>query len=178
MVSIIAAYTNNRVLGMDGDLPWDLPIDRDRFTKITDSSTVIMGRKTYESIAKNSSKPLSNRRNIVISRTLTKVIDGFELTDTLDKALKMSNSSNSEEEVFVIGGGNLFDYALRNNLVDEMYLTEIDADIKGDAYFPEFDKTKWIEVSRKSVPKNSQNIYDVSFVVLMKITSASTKIDL
>lgn len=52
MVSIIAAYTNNRVLGMDGDLPWDLPIDRDRFTKITDSSTVIMGRKTYESIAK------------------------------------------------------------------------------------------------------------------------------
>ena len=178
MVSIIAAYTNNRVLGMDGDLPWDLPIDRDRFTKITDGSTVIMGRKTYESIAKNSSKPLSNRRNIVISRTLTKVIDGFELTDTLDKALKMSNSSNSEEEVFVIGGGNLFDYALRNNLVDEMYLTEIDADIKGDTYFPEFDRTKWIEVSRKFVPKNSQNIYDVSFVVLMKITSASTKIDL
>ncbi len=163
---------------MDGDLPWDLPIDRDRFTKITDGSTVIMGRKTYESIAKNSSKPLSNRRNIVISRTLTKVIDGFELTDTLDKALKMSNSSNSEEEVFVIGGGNLFDYALRNNLVDEMYLTEIDADIKGDTYFPEFDRTKWIEVSRKFVPKNSQNIYDVSFVVLMKITSASTKIDL
>lgn len=163
---------------MEGDLPWDLPIDRDRFTKITDGSTVIMGRKTYESIAKNSSKPLSNRRNIVISRTLTKVIDGFELTDTLDKALKMSNSSSSEEEVFVIGGGNLFDYALRNNLVDEMYLTEIDADIKGDAYFPEFDKTKWIVVSRKSVPKNSQNNYDISFVVLMKITSASTKIDL
>ena len=163
---------------MDGDLPWDLPIDRDRFTKITDGSTVIMGRKTYESIAKNSSKPLSNRRNIVISRTLTKVIDGFELTDTLDKALQMSNSHNSEEEVFVIGGGNLFDYALRYNLVDEMYLTEIDADIKGDTYFPEFDRTKWIEVSRKFVPKNSQNIYDVSFVVLMKITSASTKIDL
>jgi len=59
-----------------------------------------------------------------------------------------------------------------------MYLTEINADIEGDAYFPEFDKTKWIEVSRKSVPKNSQNNYDVTFVVLMKITSASTKIDL
>ena len=59
-----------------------------------------------------------------------------------------------------------------------MYLTEIDANIKGDAYFPEFDKTKWIEVSRKSVPKNSQNTYDVSFVVLMKIASSSTQIDL
>jgi dihydrofolate reductase len=174
MISIIAAYTTNRVIGNHGNIPWKLPADMQHFRRVTTGNAVIMGRRTYEAFA----KALPSRRNIVISRKLTSVRDGFELVGSLDEALQACNVDSEDTEVFIIGGAQLYQAALDSGRVDNMYLTEIDASIEGDTYFPAFDTADWIEASRKSVPQDVANKYDMTFVVWLRIRGGVSSIEL
>ncbi len=178
MISIIAAYTNNRVIGNNNQLPWNLPLDKAHFNKITDGATVIMGRHTYESIYSHRQKPLINRRNIVVSSSLNSVHDGFELATSLKQALAATSALSPTEEVFIVGGSGLYKYCLDRGIVDHMYLTEIDADIVGDRFFPVYDKGDWIEISKKVVPKGPGNNYGLTFLVLMRKDYDSKAIEL
>lgn len=137
---IIAALSRNRVIGKNGTIPWHISEDLKRFKRITTGHTVLMGRKTYESMG----KPLANRRNLVLT---SKTIPGVETFSSLGEALQ---SLADQEKVFVIGGGELFAQVLES--ADEMHLTLVDRDVEGDAFFPPFEhlvgKT-YKEVSRE-----------------------------
>ncbi|MGD1045280.1 MAG: dihydrofolate reductase [Bacteroidota bacterium] len=124
---IIAAIANNRVIGKNGTVPWHIPEDLARFKQLTTGHTVIMGRKTYDSL----DRPLSNRVNIVIT---SNVINGVTSYPSLDFALQ---ALSSKKEVFVIGGGRLFADALK--LADELRLTLVDRDVDGDTFFPPYE---------------------------------------
>ena len=124
---IIAAIANNRVIGKNGVVPWHIPEDLARFKQLTTGHTVIMGRKTYDSL----DRPLSNRVNIVIS---SRVINGVTSYPSLDFALQ---ALRNKKEVFVIGGGRLFAEALK--LADELCLTLVDREVDGDTFFPPYE---------------------------------------
>ena len=178
MLSIIAAYSSNRVIGNNNNIPWSLPADRALFNRITDSATVIMGRNTYQSIYDNSKKPLAGRRNIVVSTTLLHVHDGFELVSNLKAALKLSGAESPEEEVFIIGGGVLYTHCLDLGIVDNMYLTEVNATIEGDSFFPMFNTDDWLELSKKTILKDADNEFDFTFRVLVHKDHDSNAIEI
>ena len=124
---IIAAIAHNRVIGKKGTIPWHIPEDLARFKQLTIGHTVIMGRKTYDSL----DRPFPNRVNIVIS---SRIINGVKSYPSLDFALQ---ALNNEKEVFVIGGGRLFADALK--LADELRLTLVDREVDGDTFFPPYE---------------------------------------
>ncbi|MBI3005172.1 MAG: dihydrofolate reductase [Ignavibacteriales bacterium] len=124
---IIAALSRNRVIGKNGRIPWHISEDLKRFKRITTGHTVLMGRKTYESMG----KPLANRRNVVLT---SMTIPGVETFSSLGEALQ---GLAGQEKVFVIGGGELFAQVLES--ADEMHLTLVDKDVEGDAFFPPFE---------------------------------------
>jgi dihydrofolate reductase len=133
-ISIIAALSRNGVIGADNRLPWRLPEDLARFKRLTLEHSVIMGRKTFESIG----KPLPKRRNIVLTRNATNLPAGVTVARSLDEAFELTSG---EEEVFVAGGAEIYRQTLER--ANRMYLTRIHADIEGDAYFPAFDESAW-----------------------------------
>jgi dihydrofolate reductase len=178
MLSLISAFTNNRVIGNKNQLPWKIPLDKTHFNRITNGATIIMGRNTYESIYSHHQSPLINRRNIVVSTTLKSVPDGFELVSNLRQALAISNATSPDEEVFIVGGSGLYKYCLDHSIIDHMYLTKIDADISGDRFFPEYDERDWLEISKKVVPKGEGNPYNLTFVVLVRKDYDSKAIEL
>jgi dihydrofolate reductase len=141
-VTIIAAVAKNNVIGKDNDLIWDLPDDMKFFTRKTKGKTVIMGRKNYDSIPEKY-RPLPNRRNIVITRSEEFQANDCEVVNSIEEALELAKD---DEEVFVIGGGQIYKLALDKKLVDKMYLTEIQTAFDGDAFFPNFDKSEWTEI--------------------------------
>jgi dihydrofolate reductase len=125
---ILAAVAHNRVIGNNGKMPWYIPEDLQHFKQLTTGHTILMGRKTFESIG----HPLPHRRNIVLSSQL---ISGIETFSSLDAAF---HAFASEEKVFIIGGGAVFAQTLL--LADEFYLTLIDKDFAGDTFFPEYEQ--------------------------------------
>jgi dihydrofolate reductase len=125
---LIAAIARNRVIGKNGKLPWHIPEDLARFKQLTTGHTVIMGRKTFDSL----DKPFPNRVNIVIT---SNVINGVKSYPSLEFALQ---ALNNEKEVFVIGGGRVYTNALR--FADELRLTLLDRDVDGDTYFPPYQE--------------------------------------
>ena len=129
MLALIVAHTRNRVIGRDGRLPWNIPGDLHRFRDLTMGNAVIMGRVTYEEIG----HPLPGRLNIVVSRTQRYEGKNLCTASSLDEAIALAGN----RDAFVSGGARLFAEAL--NLVDVMYVTEIDADVPGDVFFPKFD---------------------------------------
>ena len=140
LVSLVAALARNRVIGAGNRLPWHLPEDLKRFKRLTTGAPVIMGRKTHESIG----KPLPGRRNIVVTRQPGASWHGCEVVHSLEAALAAAGDA---PEAFVIGGAEL--YALALPRADRMYLTLVDADHAGDAWFPEFDPADWRETARE-----------------------------
>ena len=130
IISIIAAMSLNRAIGYKGKIPWHIPGEQQRFKQITWGHTIIMGRKTYESIG----KPLPGRTNIVITRHKKYKAPGSIVVHSLEPALK--NCPPNETETFIIGGEQIFRLALP--LVQRIYLTTIQQEIAGDAFFPEF----------------------------------------
>jgi dihydrofolate reductase len=134
MVSLIAAVSENGVIGVDNKLPWYIPDDLKRFKKLTSGNVVIMGRKTYESLG----KPLPNRLNIVISRNKDLVIPGCLVFNNLSKAIK---KAGSDKEIFIIGGGEIYRKGII--LADKIYLTKVHQEVKGDTTFPEI--VEWDE---------------------------------
>ncbi len=147
IVSAIAAMAANRVIGRDGGLPWRLPQDFKYFKDKTMGHIMVMGRKTFESFG----KPLPGRLHVVITRQRDYRAPGAHVFSTLDEALNFCASKTSEwgDEVFVVGGGEIYREALPRT--DRIYLTEIQAEFPGDARFPEFDKSSYKEVSRRPI---------------------------
>lgn len=163
-ISMIAAVSANGVIGKDNDLAWHLPDDMKYFKQTTAGHHVLLGRKNWESIPLKW-RPLPNRPNIVITRNDQYKADGGTVTDSLENALHIARSAN-EEEAFIIGGGEI--YRLGIPLSDRMYITEIAADVEGDTYFPDWDKSQWKEISRQHHAVDEKHAFAFDFVVYDK----------
>lgn len=158
IVSLVFAVARNGVIGRDNDLPWRLPDDLKRFKAITLGKPVVMGRKTFESIG----RPLPGRENRVITRQLGFEAPGCRVFANLEEAL-----TGPEDEVMVIGGGQIYAEALP--LAGRLYLTEVEVEVEGDAYFPEIDPVEWREVSRETHAPDERHAYAFVFRVLERI---------
>lgn len=141
-LSLIAAMAKNRVIGNRGDLPWHEPEDLAHFKRTTSGHAVIMGRKTAESLK---FRPLPKRRNLVVTRQQGLTLPGFEVFTDLDSAIAAARTSDAEP--FIIGGGEL--YALALPQITTMYLTVVDREHDGDAFFPPFPEDEWQERERR-----------------------------
>ena len=143
MIYHVVAVSKNGVIGKDGKLPWHFPADLKFFKNLTTGHTVIMGRKTFDSIG----KPLPNRENIVISRQSRSGMPGVEFVTSIDAALKRAQKG----EVFIIGGDSIYRETI--GLVDGIYLTRISQDYEGDAFYPGVP-AGFKEVSRQALQEN------------------------
>jgi dihydrofolate reductase len=164
IISLIAALTKNRVIGKNNDLPWYLPDDMKFFMQTTKGHHTIMGRKNYESIPEKF-RPLPNRTNIVITHQPSFKAPGCIVVNSIERGLDISRN-NGERETFVIGGAEI--YRLGMPYAKRLYLTEIDAVIEGDTFFPDVDQNEWHEVSRKNHPADERHPYSFDFVVYEK----------
>lgn len=153
MISIIVATDKNNLIGKDNDLPWRIPADLAYFKKVTLGSTIVMGRKTYESIG----KPLPKRRNIILSRQEFHA-DGCETLHSIEEVERFNVDG---EELFIIGGAHIFKETLP--IADFLYLTYIDEEFEGDTYFPEVNEHDWELVSSEKGIKDEKNPYDYYF---------------
>ncbi len=164
-LSLVWAMAQNRVIGRNNKLPWYLPEDLKYFKRITLGKPVIMGRKTYDSIG----KPLPGRISIVVTRNPHWSAEGVKTVDSLAAARKLCEhieEIDGTNEAMVIGGAEI--YAQAMPLADRLYLTEVHANVEGDAVFPEFDRGDWVEVSREDFEASGPNPYNYSFLVLDK----------
>lgn len=134
MIALIAGLTKNRIIGKGGSLPWHIPEDLKNFKRLTSGHTIIMGRKTYESIG----RPLPNRNNIVVSRTMEPK-EGIEVCSSFEEA--MDKAGQKEGDTFIIGGTSMFAEGLA--VADTLYLSWVKKDYEGDTYFPAFDANDW-----------------------------------
>ena len=146
MLSLIAAVARNGVIGKDNQLLWHLPGDMRHFRETTRGKPVIMGRKTWESLPE-AFRPLPGRHNIVVSRDPAYQASGATLAGSLADALRQAEAKTNAEELFIIGGAELYRQALP--LADRLYLTEIEQDFDGDVFFPEVQPQDWEEISRQ-----------------------------
>ncbi len=143
MMTLIAAVARNGVIGKDNTLPWHLPEDLKHFKQLTTGQTVIMGRKTWESLPERF-RPLPGRLNIVVTRNPAYRAEGATVVGSLAEAQNVGAGKTA----YIIGGAELYTHALP--LAQRLELTEIDADIDGDARFPAFDRSAWREVRREA----------------------------
>lgn len=149
----------NRVIGKDGKLPWHLSADLKRFKQLTMGHHIVMGRKTWESIG----RLLPGRQHVIITRQTGYSVPGAKVVDSIEAALA---ASRDDDEVFIIGGGEI--YALALPRTDRILLTEIDRDFDGDAWFPELPEGVWKETDRLSARDEASGL-DYSYVTLERI---------
>ncbi len=143
-IILIAAVADNNVIGRDNDLPWYIPEDLKHFKKLTSEHTVVMGRNTYESIVSRISKPLPNRKNIVItSQADYEVLDGVVVMTNMDKVIELA----TKEDVYIIGGNTLYQATLPE--ADVLEITHVHQEPEGDTYFPKVDWEQWEETARE-----------------------------
>lgn len=162
-LALIWAMSRNRTIGRNNALPWHLSEDLQYFKRVTMGKPIIMGRKTWESIG----RPLPGRTNIVITKDLEFTAAGIKVVHSLDEARSLAESIgliDGADEAVVIGGAQI--YALALPLADRLYLTQVHAEVEGDAHFPLFDLTQWEELGREDFSAAGPNPYDYSFVVL------------
>jgi dihydrofolate reductase len=153
IISLMVAYSKNRVIGKDNQLLWRLSDDLKNFKRVTSGHHIIMGRKTYESIG----RPLPNRTNVIITRNVDFKASGCEVVHSLHEAIELAKN-NGESEVIITGGGEIYRQALE--LIQKAYITEVDCEIDGDAYFPEFDFSHWnskVTIEHEQDEKNQYN---------------------
>lgn len=156
-LSIVVACSKNRVIGRGLELPWRLPNDLKRFKALTLGHPVIMGRKTFESIG----RPLPDRKNIVITRQKDFCPQGVETVGSMEEALELCRLV---DEVFIIGGGEIYKMALPQ--VNRIYLTLVDAEIDGDVFFPDWTTKGFSEVSEEFHPADEKHAFAFRFLVL------------
>lgn len=164
IATIIAAVAENHVIGKDNDLIWDLPDDMQFFKDKTKGKTVIMGRRNYESIPPKY-RPLPNRRNIIITRKEKYNAPNCEVVNSIEAALELASK---DDEVFIIGGGQIYNLALQKGLVDKMYITEIEMAFDGDAFFPQFNKANWNERTIAFHPTDEKHKASFTFKEFLK----------
>ena len=155
IISHLVAVSNNGVIGVDNDLPWNLKADLAHFREYTLNKTIVMGRKTFESIG----RPLPKRTNYVVSRTIES-IPGAHVFKSLDDAFKSaeSNSNEADNELVIIGGGYLFRDTI--DTFNKLLITRVDCDIEGDVFYPELDLLKWSLLNTESFNKDHENDYN------------------
>ena len=155
--SLVVAMSRNRVIGRDNQLPWRLPADLAFFKRITIGKPVIMGRKTYESIG----KPLPGRHNLVVTRQAGYAAPGCTVVPSMEAAYRAAGDA---AEVSIIGGSSIFEEALPE--ADVIYLTEVDAEVAGDVYFPPFDRTRWRETELERHAADERHAYQFRILKL------------
>jgi dihydrofolate reductase len=153
MVTIIVAMDNRGLIGVDNGLPWRLSADLQHFKKLTSGNAIIMGRVTWDSLG----RPLPHRHNIVITRNSEFRAEGCTVVSSLEEAIKVSG----EDKAFIIGGAQIYKLAL--DLADEMILTKVDTEAKGDTWFPEIDCDKWELVCVETHQADAKNEHDYNF---------------
>ena len=166
MIAAIVAMSPERVIGLDGNLPWHYPVDLKRFRNVTLGTTVIMGRKTFESIG----RPLPGRHNIIITRNSEYHMDDCAVVYDFQAALKEAGDfaeQNGKSDIFIIGGAEVYRQAI--DFADKAYITEVHADFDGDAVFDMLDLSNWKEISR-DYHSNETSDLPYSFVVLTRIS--------
>jgi dihydrofolate reductase len=159
IITIVVAISENHVIGKDNKLLWYLPNDLKHFKNITTGHTVIMGRKTYDSVG----KPLPNRRNIIITRQAI-IIPGCEVVNSIEAALALGAGEN---EVFIVGGAEIYKEAIK--IIDRIYLTIVHKEFEGDSFFPEINKDEWKEVSHEDYEPDHKNSLPYSFITLERV---------
>jgi dihydrofolate reductase len=156
MTTLVVAIAKNRAIGLNNQMPWHLPEDLQHFKKTTFGHTLIMGRKTFESIG----KPLPGRRTIVLTRDSTWRHDGCETANSLAKALQLAGTT-PERHPFIVGGANVYEQAIKEGLVDLMVVTEIAIEPNADAFFPEINQLQWPETSREQFESKTGLKYSI-----------------
>ena len=164
--ALIAAVARNGVIGANNALPWRLPADLRRFRSLTTGHSIVMGRKTWESLG----RPLPERQSIVVTRSPRYGAAGALVVTSLDAALA---AAALPAPVFCIGGGELYRAAFPH--ADALYLTEIDRDFDGDASFPAFDRRVWRETARESHASDSPGGFAYAFVTYRRNTAAAAR---
>ncbi|MBE6186555.1 MAG: dihydrofolate reductase [Alistipes sp.] len=159
MISIIVAVAQNGVIGDKNSLLWHISEDMRFFKRTTSGHPVIMGRKTYESLG----RPLPNRTNVVISRTLGE-LEGCTVVRSLEEAIALFPT---EEEVFVIGGAQI--YALALNVADRFYLTRVGHDYEGDTSFPTWNESEWRLISREAYEQGEKYPHPFAFEIYERV---------
>ncbi|GAB1531705.1 MULTISPECIES: dihydrofolate reductase [Brevibacillus] len=152
MISLIVAYARNQVIGKDGDMPWHLPADLKNVKELTTGKTIVMGRKTFESIG----KPLPNRRNVVLTRSQDFHPEGVNVVHTKEEVLAMG-------DVIIFGGSEIYRQFL--DVVDRLYITEIDLETEGDTFFPAWDRDAYTLVDKREGIVDEKNVYPHAFYV-------------
>ena len=159
IISIVVAIAENNAIGKENKLLWHLPADLRHFKEVTTGHTIIMGRKTYDSVG----KPLPNRRNIVITRKSGLKIPGVEVVHTLEEALILCDE---DEEVFIGGGAEIYKMAM--SLTDKIYLTVVKGIFDADTFFPEIDPNNWEETESISFEPDEKNAFGYTFSTLIR----------
>jgi dihydrofolate reductase len=161
MTTIVVAMGEKNEIGFENQLLWHLPKDLKHFKDITSGHPIIMGRKTYESIG----KPLPNRTNIVVSRKKDWFEEGILIVGSIKEAMKFAKKI--DEEVFIIGGGNIYGQTI--DLVDKLEVTLVKADLQADTYFPKIDGKVWKMTNEVFHEKDEKNQYDFCFQTFERI---------
>ena len=162
MLSIIVAKAKNNIIGKDNKIIWHLPEDLKHFKNITTGHTIIMGRKTFESLG----RVLPNRKHIIFSNNPSFNVND-ENVKVVHSLLEIQDLIEGKEEAFVIGGAMIYNFLMP--YVKKMYVTEIDKEFEGDTFFPKIDDNMWKETSREKGIKDDKNNLDYYFVTYERI---------
>jgi dihydrofolate reductase len=166
MFSLIVAKSKNNVIGKDGEMPWYLPDDLKNFSRLTRGHKVIMGRKTYESILKRLNKPLPDRENIILTSQKNFSAPDCVVCHSISEVLDIVSSAENEE-IFIIGGEKVYRDFLP--LTEKIYLTEIEAEIEGDSFFPEINNEQWKILTKTVHDKDSKHDLSFAFINLSRL---------
>lgn len=162
MLSIIVATAENNAIGKDNDLIWYISDDLKRFKRLTTGHTILMGRKTYESLPNGA---LPKRENVVITRDKDLQLPKCTMLNSIEEAIE--KYTNSKEEIFVIGGGSIYEKLLP--FAQNIYLTKVHESFDADVFFPEIDENKWKVISEEKHKKAEKNEFDFSFIDLVRV---------
>lgn len=152
MISLIVAYAKNQVIGKEGNMPWSLPADLKHVKEVTTGKTIVMGRKTFESIG----KPLSNRRNVVLTRSRDFHPEGVDVVHSKEEVLALG-------DVIIFGGAEIYRQFL--DVVDRLYITEIDLETEGDTFFPAWDRDAFVLLDKREGVVDEKNVHPHTFYV-------------
>jgi dihydrofolate reductase len=171
-LSIVVAVSRNGVIGRDGDMPWKLSTDLKRFKAMTLGKPIIVGRKTLDSFG---GKPLPGRPHIVVTRDVSRIIEGVQLAGSVEEAVNTAQAiaaATGADEIGIIGGGEIYRQSM--NFVDRLYVTHVEADIlDGDTFFPDIDPDIFEKVSEEAIPAGEKDNYSTRFSVYHRKNAAN-----
>jgi len=170
--SIVVAVSRNGVIGRDGDMPWKLSTDLKRFKAMTLGKPIIVGRKTLDSFG---GKPLPGRPHIVVTRDVSRIIEGVQLAGSVEEAVNTAQAiaaATGADEIGIIGGGEIYRQSM--SFVDRLYVTHVEADIlDGDTFFPDIDPDIFEKVSEEAIPAGDKDNYPTRFSVYRRKNAAN-----